>query len=115
MEPEADLTLAALQTAVAQREAEIAATNRIGLLLAEAPDLRHVIEGTRQEIMAIVPATGLSIFLLDEENQLLHWTYGYELGQEVDLSNIPPQPANFGYSGQVIRTRQFLYITGNQD
>lgn len=98
-----------------QREAEIAATNRIGLLLAEAPDLRHVFEGARREIMSIVSATGMSIFLLTENNDMLDWIYGYELGHEVDLSNIPPQPLNVGYSGHVIRTRQMLYVTNEND
>ncbi len=115
-------SLAELSTAVVQlqeqyrqREAELAATNRIGLLLAEAPDLRHVFEGARREIMSIVPATGMSIFLLNEEGTLLHWIYGYELGLEVDLSNIPPQPLSVGYSGRVIQTRQMLYVSAQND
>jgi signal transduction histidine kinase/CheY-like chemotaxis protein len=100
-----------LQEQNRQREAEIAATNRIGLLLAEAPDLRHVFEGARREIMSILPATGMSIFLLTDDGDKLDWIYGYELGQEVDLSGIPPQPLDVGYSGQVVRSRQLLYIT----
>ncbi|MCL4267021.1 MAG: GAF domain-containing protein [Anaerolineae bacterium] len=115
-------SLAELSTAVVQlqeqyrqREAELAATNRIGLLLAEAPDLRHVFEGARREIMSIVPATGMSIFLLNEEGTMLHWIYGYELGHEVDLSNIPPQPLSVGYSGRVIQTRQMLYVSAQND
>ncbi|NJN54227.1 MAG: GAF domain-containing protein, partial [Anaerolineae bacterium] len=104
-----------LQEQNRQREAELAATNRIGLLLAEAPDLRHVLEGTRREIMSIVPASGMSIFLLTEDEAMLNWIYGYELGHEVDLTNIPPQPLNVGYSGRVIRTRQMLYVSAQND
>ncbi|HUM71002.1 MAG TPA: GAF domain-containing protein, partial [Chloroflexota bacterium] len=104
-----------LQEQYRQREAELAATNRIGLLLAEAPDLRHIFEGARHEIMSIVPATGMSIFLLTEDGVMLHWIYGYELGHEVDLSDIPPQPLDVGYSGRVIQTRQMLYISAPND
>ncbi|MCP4362991.1 MAG: GAF domain-containing protein, partial [Chloroflexi bacterium] len=94
-----------------QREAELVVTNRIGLLLTEAPDLRHVFEGARREIMSLIPTEGMSILLLTEDSQKLHWIYGYENDAEVDLSNIPPQPLTVGYSGRVVQTRQPLYLT----
>lgn len=99
-----------LKLQIQQREAELAVTNRIALLLTEAPDLHHVFEGARQEIMTLIPAKGLSIFLLTPDKEKLHWIYGYELGEEVDLTNIPPQPLDIGYSGQVIRSRKTQYF-----
>jgi signal transduction histidine kinase/CheY-like chemotaxis protein len=107
--------VARLQQQLQQREAELAVTNRIGALLASAPDLKHVFEGARIEIMSIIPCTGLSFFLLTRNKKKLDWIYGYELGHEVDLRDIPPQPLNVGYSGHVIRSGAPLHLTNTAE
>jgi GAF domain-containing protein len=70
-----------------------------------------VFEGARREIMSLTQATGMSIVLvLPEEDGMLEWIYGYEYGQEVDLSQVPPQPMSEGFSGYVARNREVLHI-----
>ena len=55
-------------------------------------------------------ATGMSIVLLAPEEGKLHWIYGYEYGQQVDLSQISYLPADEGFTGEVVRTREPVLI-----
>lgn len=92
------------------RVAQLNTINRMSLLLSHAPSLKDIFDGARREIMALIPATGMSISLLTKEGDKLHWLYGFEFGHEVDLSGIPPLPISQGLSGYVARTREVLYL-----
>lgn len=92
------------------RVAQLSSLNRLSLALSDAPDLTLVYKATRREILSLVEATGLAIFILDEDEQHLNWLYLYDYGQEVDLSNIPPLTLDSGFSGHVVRTRSTLHI-----
>lgn len=92
------------------RIAYLSTINRMSVILSHAPTLKAIFDGARREIMALVPATGMSITLLTKDGQHLNWIYGYEFGHEVDLSDIPPLPLSQGFSGHVIRTREILHI-----
>ncbi len=97
------------------RVAELSALYRLSNLLSLAPTLDAIFDGARREIMSLVEATGMSISLLTPENDKLIWIYGFENGQEVDLSSIPPLSINEGFSGYVIRTRKTLHIADQMD
>jgi len=97
------------------RVAQLSALNRISTALSLAPSLKEIFDGARREIMSLIEATGISISLLTPAGDKLNWIYGYEYGQEVDLSNIPPLPIGEGFSGHVARTRQLLYINKQAD
>ncbi len=98
-------------TAEAQaRVAQLSSLYRFSLFLSEAPGLTDIFKGARREILSFVEATGMSISLLVPDGAKLHWIYGYELGQEVDLSAIPPLPISEGFAGYVARNREMLYI-----
>ncbi|RMG96778.1 MAG: GAF domain-containing protein [Chloroflexi bacterium] len=98
-------------TADAQgRIAQLSTINRITTALSLAPTLKDIFTSARREILSMLEATGMSIVLLDKDGQHLHWVYGYEYGQEVDLSQIPPIPITKGFSGYVVRTREPLLI-----
>jgi GAF domain-containing protein len=84
-------------------------------LLANAPTLKDIFEGARREIMALIPATGMSISLLTREKDKMHWAYGYEFGNEVDLTNIPLLPLDQGLIGHVIKTGKILYLDKNDN
>lgn len=92
------------------RVAQLSMLNRISTGFALAPTLKTVFDGARREILSLVDATGLSIVLLAEDRASLHWIFGYEYGQEVDLSTIPPLPITRGFSGYVARNRETLHI-----
>ncbi|MCA9943512.1 MAG: GAF domain-containing protein [Anaerolineales bacterium] len=104
------LANATLTSETQARVAQLSSLNRLSLALSEAPDLHQVNKATRREIMSLVEATGLAIFLLDEGQQLLNWLYLYDYGQEVDLSNVPPISPDIGFSGHVVRSRSTLHI-----
>lgn len=98
-------------TADAQvRVAQLSTINRMSNLLAHAPTMKEIFEGARREIMALIPATGMSISLITKEKDRVHWVYGHEFGNEVDLSQIPLLPLDQGLTGHVIKTREILYL-----
>ncbi len=92
------------------RVAELSALYRLSDILSLAPTQDAIFKGARREIMGLVDATGMSISLLTPAEDKLHWIYGYEHGQEVDLSAIPPISINEGFSGYVVRAREALHI-----
>jgi len=103
-------------TAEAQaRVAQLSSLYRFSLFLSEAPGLTDIFKGARREILSFVEATGMSISLLTPDGAKLHWIYGYEFGQEVDLSAIPPLPISEGFAGYVARKREMLYINRESD
>ncbi|GIK57874.1 MAG: GAF domain-containing protein [Chloroflexi bacterium] len=92
------------------RVAQLSTINRTSVILSHASTLKAIFDGARREIMALIPATGMSIMLLAKDGQHINWLYGFEYGQEVDLSSIPPLPISQGFSGHVVRTREMLYV-----
>lgn len=92
------------------RVAQLSSLNRLSLALSEAGSLEGVYKATRREILSLVEATGLAIFLLTEDEKHLNWLYLYEYGEEIDLSAIPPISVARGLSGHVVRTRSILHI-----
>ncbi len=98
-----------------ERVAELSALYQLSSHLSLAPTLTAIFEGSRQEIMVLVDATGMSISLVTSDGNKLNWIYGYENGQEVDLSAIPLLPINEGFSGYVARTREVLHIASQMD
>ena len=98
-----------------ERIAELSTLYRLSNLLSLAPTLDDIFTGARREIMALVNAVGMSISLLTPEEDKLHWIYGYEHGQEVDLSGFAPISINEGFSGYVARTHEVLHITEDVD
>jgi len=92
------------------RVAQLSSLHRFTLFLSEAPGLTAIFEGARREIFSFVEATGMSISLLTPDGRHLDWIYGYEFGQEVDLSAIPPLPISEGFAGYVARNREMLYV-----
>ena len=96
---------------IQDRIAELSTLYRLSNLLSLAPTLDDIFSGARSEIMSLVDMTGMSISLLTPKGDKLHWIYGYEHGQEVDLSAILPISIDEGFSGHVARTREVLHIT----
>ncbi|MCA9928703.1 MAG: GAF domain-containing protein [Anaerolineales bacterium] len=90
--------------------AQFSSLHRMSVILSQAPNLKAIFDGARREILSLVEATGMSISLLTEDGRKLNWIYGYEFGQEVDLSAIPPLSIMEGFSGYVARTREVLYV-----
>lgn len=91
--------------------AQLSTINRVSSLLSVSSSLKEVFEGARREIMSLIEATGMSIVLVSAEQEgMLEWIYGYEYGQEVNLSQIPPLPMSEGFSGYVVRNREVLHI-----
>lgn len=101
---------ASLTSETQARVAQLSSLNRLSLALSEAPRLEDVYKATRREILSLVEATGLAIFLLTEDEKYLNWLYLYEYGEEIDLSAIPPISVERGLSGHVVRTRTILHI-----
>ncbi|MBK8901199.1 MAG: GAF domain-containing protein [Anaerolineaceae bacterium] len=101
---------ATLTSETQARVAQLSSLNRLSLALSEAPNLEQVYKATRREILSLVEATGLAIFLLTEDEKYLNWLYLYEYGEEIDLSAIPPITVERGLSGHVVRTRSILHI-----
>ncbi|MCB8948969.1 MAG: GAF domain-containing protein [Ardenticatenaceae bacterium] len=104
------LANATLTSETQARVAQLSSLNRLSLSLSEAPNLKRVFKATRREILSLVEATGLAIFLLADDQKHLNWLYLYDYGEEIDLSNIPPLPVGTGFSGHVARTRETLHI-----
>lgn len=101
---------ATLTSETQARVAQLSSLNRLSLALSEAPRLEDVYKATRREILSLVEATGLAIFLLTEDEKYLNWLYLYEYGEEIDLSAVPPISVERGLSGHVVRTRTILHI-----
>jgi GAF domain-containing protein len=101
---------ATLTSETQARVAQLSSLNRLSLALSEAPRLEDVYKATRREILSLVEATGLAIFLLTEDEKYLNWLYLYEYGEEIDLSAVPPISVERGLSGHVVRTRMILHI-----
>lgn len=95
--------------------AQFSSLHRMSNILSQAPSLKVIFEGARREILSLVEATGMSISLLTPEGDKLNWIYGFEYGQEVDLSQIPPLPITEGFSGHVARTREVFYVQKAQE
>ncbi|WP_420627649.1 GAF domain-containing protein [Candidatus Leptofilum sp.] len=104
------LSNAILTSETQARVAQLSSLNRLSLALSEAPNLIQVYKATRREILSLVEATGLAIFLLSEDQQHLNWLYLYDYGEEVDLSEIPPLSVETGFSGHVARTRSTMHL-----
>jgi GAF domain-containing protein len=92
------------------RVAQLSVLNRLSTALSLAPTLTEIFEGARREIFSLIEATGMSIMLLTPEKDRLRWIYGFEYGQEVDLSAVPLLPVSQGLSGFVVRTREALLV-----
>lgn len=101
---------ATLASEARARVAQLSTLNRLSIKLSLAPTLKEVFTGARREIMSMIEATGMSIVLLTPEGDKLNWVYGFEYGEEVDLSNISPLPITAGFSGQVVKTRESVLI-----
>lgn len=101
---------ATLTSETQARVAQLSSLNRLSLALSEAPNLEQVYKATRREILSLVEATGLAIFLLTDDEKFLNWLYLYDYGEEIDLSAIAPISVERGLSGHVVRTRSILHI-----
>jgi GAF domain-containing protein len=104
------LDIANLTSEMQERVAQLSTLNRLSTALSLAPSLKDIFEGARREVLSLIDATGMSISLLTPEGDKLHWIYGFEHGQEVDLSDIPPFPISRGFSGHVATTREVLFL-----
>lgn len=104
------LSNATLTSDAHMRVAQLSTINRMSVTLSHASSLRTIFDGARREIMALIPANGLSISLINKDGQHINWLYGYEFGYEVDLSSIPPIPLTKGFTGQVVRSQEMLYV-----
>ncbi|VAW39646.1 hypothetical protein MNBD_CHLOROFLEXI01-2405, partial [hydrothermal vent metagenome] len=104
------LANATLTSETQARVAQLSSLNRLSQALSEAPNLEQVYKSTRREILSLVEATGLAILLLSEDKNHLNWLYLYDYGEEIDLSNLPPQALGSGFSGHVVRTRTTLHL-----
>lgn len=107
------LNNAQMATEARERVAVLSTINRLSSVLSLAPTLKDVFDGVRREVFANIDAVGMSIMLLTPEGDKLSWIYGYEYGQEVDLSSTTPMPISRGFSGSVARSRKMLLI--NED
>ncbi len=92
------------------RLAQLNALNRLSNRLSLAPTMFDVFESARREILSLFEATTMSIMLLTKDEQYFEWVYGFEYGQELDLTSIAPIPISQGFTGQVLRTRRQLLL-----
>lgn len=104
------LNNAQLAAEAAGRVAQLSALNRLSYRLAMAPTLPDIYEGARREIFSLFEITTFSIMLLTPDKQHIHWVYGHEYGQPLDLSTVKPLPVSQGFSGQVVRSKRYLLI-----
>ena len=51
--------------------------------------------------------------LLTKDADHIQWIYGYEYGQELDLSQLALFPVTQGFSGQVVRTKRRFLLNKN--
>ena len=92
------------------RVAQLSALNRLSQALSLAPTLHDIFDSVRREVFSLFEATAMSVILVTPDGEHLDWIFGYEYGQEVDLSQIAPLDINQGFSGQVVRTRQYQLV-----
>jgi GAF domain-containing protein len=92
------------------RVAQLNALNRLSNRLSLAPTMHDIFEGARREILSLFEATTMSIMLLTKDDKYFEWVYGFEYGQELDLSSVSPIPITQGFTGQVLRTRRRLLL-----
>ncbi|MFO7679154.1 MAG: GAF domain-containing protein [Chloroflexota bacterium] len=92
------------------RVAELSALNRLSNRLSMAPTLPAIFDGIRREVFSLFEVTTLSIMLLTADKQHFNWAYGYEYGQQLDLSKIGLLKISQGFSGQVLRIKRHLLI-----
>jgi len=92
------------------RVAQLSALNRLSNRLSLAPTMYDIFEGARREILSLFEATTMSIMLLTKDEQHFEWLYGFEYGQELDLTDLAPIPVTQGFTGQVLRTRRRLLL-----
>jgi GAF domain-containing protein len=104
------LNNARLATAAQGQVAQLNALNRLSHALSLADSQRGIFDSVRREIFSLFEATAMSIVLVAPDGRHLNWVYGYEYGQEIDLSQIPPLDISQGFSGQVVRSRKYLLI-----
>lgn len=90
--------------------AQFSSLLRLSIILSEATSLDEVYKGSRRELLSLVEANGMSIMLITKDKRNLSWEYGYEFGQEVDLTNLPLISLSTGFSGFVATTREPLFI-----
>ncbi len=95
--------------------AQISSLHRLSSTLSLAPSLKELYSGTRREILSMIEATGMSISLLTENREMIDWVYGYEFGQNVDLSQLPQLSISEGFMGYVARTGETLCIESTPD
>ncbi|MBK8984694.1 MAG: GAF domain-containing protein [Chloroflexi bacterium] len=104
------LSNAQLASEARGRVAQLSALNRLSQALSLAPTLHDIFDSARREVFSLFEATAMSVILVTPDGQHLNWIFAYEYGQEVDLSGIPPLDVNQGFSGEVVRSRQYLLI-----
>jgi len=92
------------------RVAELSTLNRLSLAISQAKNVHSIYLTAQREILSVLEATGMSVVLVDLENQTLKWDFGFEYGQEVDLSGVGPLPITQGFSGYVAQTGNPLLI-----
>ncbi|MCA9872165.1 MAG: GAF domain-containing protein, partial [Anaerolineales bacterium] len=104
------LNNATLTSEARGRVAQLSALNRLSQALSLAPTLHDIFDSVRREVFSLFEATAMSVILVTPDGEHLDWIFGYEYGQEIDLSDIAPLSMDQGFSGQVARTRQYLLI-----
>ncbi len=104
------LSNARLASEAQARVAELSTLNRFSLAISQAKDVRSVYTAARREVLSMVEATGMSVLLVHPENGTLTWEYGFEYGDEVDLSGVGPLPSTQGFSGHIVRTGEPLLV-----
>ena len=88
---------------------QLSSLNRLSRRLTLANSLREIFETVRQELLDLTNATGMAISLITPENKV-KWSYAFEYGQENDISMVPPQEMNVGFTGHVLTTREPLLL-----
>ena len=106
---------ATLASEARSRVAQLSMINRLNTILSTSPTLKDVFDGANREIFSLLEATGMSILLLTTDKKHLWWIYGFEYGNEVDLTAIAPISIQRGFSGYVARTREMLHINKYMD
>ena len=88
---------------------QLSSLNRLSRQLTLANSLRDVFETVRHEVLSLTHSTGMAISLITPDNKV-QWTYAYEYGEENDVTVVPPQEMNVGFTGHVLTTREPLLL-----
>ncbi len=99
--------LAAARAMLKQRAIELALLNSLQESLAKESSFQGAIDLVGDKIREIFNSDNLSIRLRDPNTNLISFPYAVERGQHIHM---PPQPADRGFNGYVLRTRQPLVI-----